>query len=138
MKNIIMILLISSALISCSSEVKSDPQGTIITTEAFKTIESIKEAYLKKNIESIQSLATDDTFRLLKSQIKTFNEATLTFTPLWVETNDETIQVQMTWEGSWKQDKKTINERGVVLFVLLPKTYKLSQILRSSPFILPE
>jgi len=129
----------SMALLSCSSNkiVKSDTSGIDITQSANKTIEIIKGAYLKKDMDQIQALTTDDTFRLLKTQIKNFDQASLSLTPIWVEINKDTIQLSFSWEGTWKQDNKTTKERGVAVFVLLPETLKLSQILRSSPFLFP-
>lgn len=162
MKNIIKLLLISAVIllnVSCGGkEVKTDDQGVIITASAIKTIDEVKEAYIKRDLEKIHSLTTDEEFRLFKSQFKDFDVASITFTPIWVEIHNETIKLTFAWEGTWKQgvsdplgrvgdqpkDKKqaesvlNTTEKGVVIFVLLPKTYKISQILRANPFTFPQ
>ncbi|MBF0472188.1 MAG: hypothetical protein HQK91_05105 [Nitrospirae bacterium] len=138
-KNIIILFLIA-VLLSCSSpkEVKVDTSGISTTATAMKKIEMIKEAYIKKNMDQIKDLINVDTYRLLKLQLKNFDEATLTFNPIWVEISKETIQLTCAWEGNWKLDKKVTKERGVAIFVLQADNMKLSQILRSSPFIFPQ
>ncbi len=132
-------LFIIFFLISCGGkEVKKVSPESKLVQEAFTLAETIKKAYLKNDLETLEKNSTKEGFRELVGAMKSFNSAELTFTPTWVEIEDSTVNLNISWKGTWSVRSKVNEERGVALFVFEGKPLKLSQIKRSNPFRQPE
>lgn len=132
-------LFIIFFLISCGGkEVKKVSPESKLVQEAFTLVETIKKAYLKNDLETLEKNSTKEGFRELVGAMKSFNSAELTFTPTWVEIEDSTVNLNISWKGTWSVRSKVNEERGVALFVFEGKPLKLSQIKRSNPFRQPE
>jgi hypothetical protein len=140
MRNFIPFFLIVIALFifSCGkTEVKKISEESIIATEAFSTLERIKEAYTNRDIRSIEKFSTKDGFKKIVGSMKTFDSVELTLNPVLVEIENERVSVNVSWKGTWKKEGKTIEERGMAVFILKDRPLKVDDILRSNPFIYP-
>jgi hypothetical protein len=136
---VIIYLLTILLLVSCGKgEVKQVSQESKIAQEAFGLAETIRNAYIKNNIETLESSLTKDGYKELIGAIKTFDTAELTFTPIWVEIEDSKVSLSVSWKGTWIVRGKTTEERGVAVFLLEGRPLKLAKILRENPFRQPE
>ncbi|MEW6002026.1 MAG: hypothetical protein AB1638_05195 [Nitrospirota bacterium] len=133
---IIFLLLLSSC--GGKEEVKKVSEESKITQGAFKVAEEIKNAYVKNDRSEIEKNSTTDGYRELIGAIKSFDSAELTFTPTWVEIEDSTVYLHISWKGTWIVKGKTTEERGLAIFVLEGRPVKLARILRENPFRQPE
>lgn len=126
-------------LVSCGKgEVKQVSQESKIAQEAFGLAETIRNAYIKNNIETLESSSTKDGYKELIGAIKTFDTADLIFTPIWVEIEDSKVSLSVSWKGTWIVRGKTTEERGVAIFLLEGRPLKLAKVLRENPFRQPE
>lgn len=126
-------------LMSCGGkEVKQVSLESKLVQEAFALAETMKNAYLKNDRETLEKNSTKEGYRELIGAMKSFDRAELTFTPTWVEIEDSTVHLTVSWKGTWTVREKVIEERGVALFLLEGKPLKLAQIKRSNPFRQPE
>jgi hypothetical protein len=126
-------------LISCGGkDVKPVTPESKLTLEAFELAETLRSAYLENDRETLEQNSTKDGYRELLGAIKSFDKAELSFTPTWVEIQDTTVNLSVSWKGTWTVKGKTTEERGIALFVLEGKPLKLSQIQRANPFRQPE
>ena len=119
-------------------EVKPVSQESHLAQEAFKLAETLKNAYLKNDRPTLESNATKNGYEELASGIKAFDSAELSFTPTWVELQDSTLNLTISWKGTWVFNGKTTEERGLAIFILEGTPLKLAQIQRSNPFRQPE
>ncbi len=132
----ISIVLIFS--VSCGKkEVKRVSEESLIATEAFGLIEKIKDAYIKGDLSVIERNSTKDGFKAIAAQ-RTFDSVDLTFSPVWVEIEGDTVNVNISWKGNWKRSGKSIEERGMAVFVLKGRPLKIDNVLRANPFRTPE
>jgi len=137
----ILLLLLTGGLFltACGKkEVKPVSQESQLTQEAFKIAETLKNAYLKNDRTNLEVNVTTNGYKELASGIKSFDSAELSFTPTWVEVQDSTVNLTISWKGTWVVKGKTIEERGLAIFILEGKPLKLAQIQRSNPFRQPE
>ena len=119
-------------------EVKPVSQESKLTQEAFKLADTLREAYLKNDRESLEKNSTHDGYRQIVGSLKSFENADLTFTPTWVEIQDSTVKLTISWKGTWVSQGKTTEDRGSAIFVMEGSPLKLAQIQRSNPFAEPE
>ncbi len=125
-------------LISCGDkEVKKVSDDSKIAQEAFKLAEILKKAYIENDRKTLQENSTEEAYRELISSIKTFDSAELTFTPTWVEIQDKTVFVTLSWKGTWNVREKVTGERGLAVFVFEGSPLKLIKIKRENPFNYP-
>lgn len=126
-------------LISCGKgEVKKVSDESRLTQEAFELAETIRNAYIKNDRETLERNFTAGGYRELIGAIKSFDSAELTFTPLRVEIEDSIVSLNVSWKGTWIIRDKRTEDRGVAVFVLEGRPLKLSQVLRANPFRQPE
>jgi len=126
-------------LVSCGKgEVKQVSQEAKIAQEAFGLAETIRNAYIKNDIETLERSSTKDGYKELIGAVKTFDTADLTFTPIWVEIEDSKVSLSVSWKGIWIVRGKTTEERGVAIFLLEGRPLKLAKVLRENPFRQPE
>jgi hypothetical protein len=119
-------------------EVKPVSPVSKMTEEAFQLADTLRKAYVKNDRESLERNSTQDGYRQIAESIKNFESADLIFTPTWVEMQDSTVKLTISWKGSWVIHGKTVEDRGSAIFVLEGKPLKLAQIQRSNPFAGPE
>lgn len=137
---LIFIYLITVLLLtSCGKgEVKKVSGESKLAQEAFELAETIRNAYIKNNRETLERNFTADGYREFIGAIKSFDSAELTFTPLWVEIEDSSVSLNVSWKGAWIVEGKRTEERGVAAFVLKGRPLKISHVLRANPFRQPE
>jgi hypothetical protein len=124
---------------SCGKkEVKKVSEDSKMATEAFAIVETLKEAYVKKDYGTIEKNTTKEGFRAIKTAMKSFDAAELTFNPVLMEINDEVVRLNVSWKGIWQEKGKTTEERGMAVFVLKGRPLKVDNILRANPFRYPE
>ncbi|MEW6067723.1 MAG: hypothetical protein AB1610_05495 [Nitrospirota bacterium] len=109
-----------------------------MTEEAFALMETIKNAYINKDMELIKDSSTEEGYKELSGVIKKFDSVELTFTPTWVEIEDSTISLTVSWKGVWMAYGNRKEERGLAVFILEGRPLRLSKILRANPFRQPE
>jgi hypothetical protein len=133
-------LIISGLFLTAcgKKEVKPVSQESQLTQEAFKLAETLKNAYVRNDRTTLERNATANGYKELASAIKGFDSAELSFTPTWVDVQDSTVNLTISWKGTWVVKGKTTEERGLAIFILEGKPLKLSQIQRSNPFRQPE
>jgi hypothetical protein len=139
----IFILLFSS----CSKdEVKGPSQEAIIAKEAMDLVNSIKEAYMAQDEEKIKQMISSE--QVLKDL--SFSGGPVTSPPTsleflfrWIDIYNSkggevtVADVYVSWKGLWKKDSQEIEQKGLALFVLEGRPFKLKKILRENPFVRP-
>jgi hypothetical protein len=125
--------------ISCGKkEVKEVSEESLMAQEAFQLAETIKQAYLDNDRKALERNATQDGYRELVGEIKSFDSAELEFVPTWVEIDDTVVKLTVSWKGTWIVSDFTKEDRGIVVFVMEGQPLKVAQVLRASPFRQPE
>jgi hypothetical protein len=112
-------------------------QDSILATQAITTIKTIKKAYEEKNEALIRkhlgALLAENTIMNFS-----FQSTDLDLTPRLVKLNDKSLEVNLTWYGTWWLEKgEKVNNRGVADFVFHQKTMKLTYIEGDNPFLIP-
>jgi len=129
----------ASLLISCGKkEVKPVSPESKITQEAFSLIETIRNAYINNDRETLERSSTKDGYRELIGAIKSFDKSELTFIPTWVAIKDSVVSVNVSWKGTWTVGGKETENRGLAVFVFEGRPLKLTQVQRDNPFRQPE
>ena len=125
--------------ISCGKkEVKEVSEESLMAQEAFQLAETIKQAYLDNDRKALEKNATQDGYRELVGEIKSFDSAELEFVPTWVEIDDTVVKLTVSWKGTWIVSDFTKEDRGIAVFVMEGQPLKLASILRANPFRQPE
>ncbi len=126
-------------LISCGKkEIKSLSEDSKIAQEAFNILDKLKKAYLERDHETLHEYTSKDYFTEIVGAIKNFDDAELSFTPTWVEIEDPTVYITVSWKGSWKLKGNVVDQRGIAIFEFKGRPLKLSGIHRDNPFGQPE
>ncbi len=137
-KFLILAFIVFAFVASCGKkEVKKVSEDSKIATEAFALAETIKDAYIKRDLKVIEQNTTREGFRTISSAMKVFDSSDLAFTPVWVEIEDNVVHLNVSWKGTWKKAGKTTEERGMAVFVLKGRPLKVDNILRANPFKYP-
>jgi hypothetical protein len=138
-KFLILTLIMSLAAVSCGrKEVEIVTEDSRIATEAITLIQTVKEAYIKRDLRTIEKNTTKDGFRVISGNMKMFDSAELTFNPVLIEIRDDIVRVNISWRGTWKQAGKSSQEGGMSVFILKGRPLKIDNILMASPFVHPE
>ncbi len=140
MKNITLLLLTCLLLVSCGGKkaVKQVTQESKAATEAFGVAETIKNAFVKKDLATIQRNATEAGFKDITAGGKVFDSVDVTFTPRWVEIEGDQMHVNISWKSTWTLSGRKTEERGMAVFVMEGNPLKVTRIHRANPFILQE
>jgi hypothetical protein len=140
MKKIISVFFLAVMLISCGGkkEVKQVSQESRTATEAFAVAEAVKNAFIKRDMATIQSQSTDAGFRDITASKKGYDSVELTFTPRWVEIEGSQLFVNIAWKSAWTISGRKSEERGMAVFVMEGTPLRISKIMRANPFIFPE
>lgn len=132
------LLLVFLSACGSDKEVKKISEDSILVNESFKFLDSLRIAYLERDLKKLEDLSTKDLYMELITVMKSFDKADLTFTPTWVELTDSMVKVTISWKGTWVTKEKVIDDKGVAIFILEVKPFKLAKILRTNPFSQPE
>ena len=141
MKRLLMLALVILVLTaSCGGkkEVKKVSAESLAATEAFALAEILREAYLKKDLNTIEKNSTNKGFREISMAIKSFDSAELSFNPVWVEIEAGVVNMNVSWNGRWNKAGKITEERGMAVFIMKEKPLRVDAILRSNPFKHPD
>ena len=139
MKKILLLVLACVMLISCGKkEVKQVSQASKMTTEAFALAETIKNAFIIKDDITLKKNSTDSGYKAITANTRSFDSVELTFTPRWVDIDNDQLHVNISWKSSWIVSGKSKAERGMAVFVMEGTPLKVSKILRANPFVMPE
>jgi len=139
MKKITLLLFAFLLLVSCGKkEVKQVSQESKSATEAFGVAETIKNAFVKKDLATIQKNATEAGFKAITTGRQVFDSVDITFTPRWVEIEGDQMLVNISWKSTWLLSGRKADERGMAVFVMEGNPLKVTKILRANPFIVQE
>lgn len=119
-------------------EAKKISPESLLAREAFELAETLKSAYVEKDRARLEVHSTVSGYRELIGSMKSFDSAELSVTPTWVEIQDSTVHLTVSWKGMWSVKGKTTEERGLAVFVFEGTPLKLSQVQRANPFRQPE
>ena len=122
---------------SCSKDIVKPSADSLITTEVIGIIDVIKNAYESKHEIVLQnhmdSLLAGNIVKYLY-----FENANLVFTPRLVRLTDESVTVNLNWQGTWKFDNDNeVTKSGVGNLVFHKETMKLTSIEGDNPFLTP-
>lgn len=133
-------ILIPFILIGCAGkkEVKKESEEAKISKDAYAVVESLKNAYITKDLGAIERGTTKEGYMYVTKDIKKFDSAELRFKPVWVEIEAEKVILNISWQGRWYKNGSTNDEKGMAVFILRDKPLKVDRILRSNPFEVPE
>lgn len=139
MKRLLIAAIIMAVFIAAcgKKEVKKVSEDSRIATEAFTLAETIRAAYANRDLSAIEKNSTRDGARAIIGGIKAFDSVDLTFNPAWVEIDGDTVHLNVSWKGIWKRGGKTVEERGMAVFVLKGSPLKADNVLRANPFRYP-
>ena len=139
MKKILLLVLVGVMLVSCGKkEVKPVSQESKITMEAFALAETIKNAFVVKDNITLKKNSTESGYKDIASNTRSFDSVELTFTPRWVDIENDQLHVNISWKSTWVVAGKSTAERGMAVFVMEGTPLKISNILRGNPFVMPE
>lgn len=119
-------------------EVKKVSDDSKTATEAFAVADAIRNAYLGKDVLAIEKNTTKDGFRAISGVLKPFDSAELIFAPVWVEIEEGVVNLNVSWNGTWRKSGKVREERGMAVFVMKGAPLKIDNVLRANPFKYPE
>jgi len=132
-------LIFMFLMVSCGKKaVKPVSEDSKIAQEAFGLADTIKDAYIRNDRGVLAKNATKDGYKEIMENRKNFDSAELFFAPRWVEIEDTTVNLQVTWNGTWSLRGKKIEDRGLAVFVMEGRPLKLAKVLRDNPFKKPE
>jgi len=138
MKKILLLLLVGTLLVSCGNkEVKQVSQDSKITLEAFALSETIKNAFIVKDDITLKKSSTEAGYRDIMENTRAYDRVELTFTPRWVEIENNQLQVNIAWKSVWIVAGKSTEERGMAVFVMEGVPLKITKVLRGNPFVFP-
>jgi hypothetical protein len=136
----LLLIVIIALAASCGGkkEAKKVSPDSELALEAFSVVETIRDAYVRKDHKSIERSTTREGYRSVMSAVKPFDHAELDCNPAWVEIEGSEVRVNVSWKGKWHKAGKMTDERGMAVFVMRGKPLKLDAILRANPFAYPE
>lgn len=127
--------LILVFIFACSKEVKRTPEDALIADEALKLVESIRTAYIEKDLGYLGGHFSPTELSEIDRSRKGFDSVELAFTPSWVDIEGDSVRVRVLWIGKWKAGDKISEERGAALFELSGRPLLLDSISIENPFL---
>jgi len=138
MRKILLLLLVGALLVSCSNkEVKQVSQDSKMTLEAFALAETVKNAFIVKDDITLKKSSTEAGYRYIMENTRAYDRVELTFTPRWVEIENNQLHVNIAWRSVWVAAGKSTEERGMAVFVMEGVPLQISKVLRGNPFVFP-
>ena len=111
-------------------------QESKITLEAFALAETVKNAFIVKDNITLKKSSTESGYKDITANTRVFDSVELTFTPRWVDIENNQLHVNISWKSTWIVSGRSTDERGMAVFVMEGTPLKVSKILRANPFIL--
>ncbi len=138
MKKTIAVLFMLIFLVpGCAKEKVKPSADSLMTQSAISALDSIKEAYEKKDRTGIQDKMEQTLSQQILQELS-FDSAELSFTPKMVRiSTDSSINIHITWRGSWIVDGKTLTDRGSGILSFQRESLRLTQIKGDNPFRTP-
>jgi hypothetical protein len=138
MKKILLLLLVGVLLVSCGKkEVKQVSPDSKITLEAFALAETVKNAFIVKDDITLKKSSTQAGYRDIMENTRAYDRVEFTFTPRWVEIDNNQLHVNIAWKSVWVVSGNSTEERGMAVFVMEGVPLKITNVLRGNPFIFP-
>ncbi len=136
----IAILLVFLLLFACGGkkQVKQPSQEYLYTTQAFKVVDEIRQAYQNKQFEKIKQYSSESAYREIIASLRPFDNATLEFTPVFAEMGGDVLRLYVSWNGKWSYLGKDTEERGLASFLLKGNPPRVERIIRGNPFRYPD
>lgn len=135
MKRLLCCLLLCMVLFACSKkEVKKETEEGRVASEIITISEQIRQAYLKKDLDTIQKHTTPQVYRQITQYINEYNVIDLEFKPVWVEIENKATTLNISWKGKWQKSGRNIEDRGMAIFEFTGQPQKVSKITRANPF----
>jgi hypothetical protein len=100
MKKILLIVLAGVMLVSCGKkEVKQVSQESKISMEAFALVETVKNAFVVKDTITLRKNSTEEGYKGITANTRTYESVEFTFTPRWVEIENDKLHVNISWKA---------------------------------------
>jgi hypothetical protein len=139
MKKILLVLLFGVLLVSCGKkEVKKVSPESKLITDAFSLAETVKNAFIVKDTITLQKSSTADGYKDITANTSAYDKVEITFTPRWVDIENNQLNVNISWKSSWVVSGKKTEDRGMAVFLMEGTPLKIIKILRANPFICPK
>jgi hypothetical protein len=138
MKNAMILLCAALFLFACGKkEVKPVSAESKTSLQAFALADTIEQAFLKKDKETIRLNSTPDGYQDIMANTKSYDSVEINFTPRWVEIDDAKVTLNVSWKSTWSAAGKKVEDRGMAVFLMEGRPLKLSKIVRGNPFVFP-
>jgi len=139
MRKVLVIVMVVLAVAACSKkEVKVQTEDSKLALEAFKLAETLRQAYVAKDLKALEDNTTEHGLQDIQRQLKDFESVELDFQPRWVDIESDSLVLNVSWKGTWQIRGREQKDRGMAVFELTGHPLKLNKILRSNPFKNPE
>lgn len=139
MKKIMLLLLAGAMLFACGKkEVKQVSPESRTAMEAFALAETVKTAFINKDDEILKKSSTEEGYKQITANFRGYDRVELTFTPRWVEIENDSLNVNISWKSIWVSAGKRAEDRGMAVFIMQGTPLRIAGILRANPFIQPE
>lgn len=135
---LLLLMLALALLVGCTKEVKVQSEDSKLALEAFSVAEGLRAAYVKKDFKAMAALSTEDGYSSLRPGFGDFLAVELTFTPRWVDIDDDRLAMNVSWKGTWDIRGRKYPARGMAVMELVGNPLRLNRILRANPFMPPE
>ncbi len=138
MKPIYIILLLTAILMPGCGKDKVKPSADyLLSLEAAKKIDAITSEYVSKSKSTLKAMIEPPLSDSIINALS-FKKAELSFNQRLVRITADSVNVSVSWQGSWKlSDSREFNNRGVADLIFQRESMRLSEITGDNPFILP-
>jgi uncharacterized protein YcfL len=138
MKKTVILLCAALLLFACSKkEVKPVSIESKTSVEAFTLADTIKNAFVKKDTETVQRNTTPEGYQDVMANTKPYDSVELSFTPRWVDIDGSQVTLNVSWKSTWTVSGKKLEDRGMAVFRMDGRPLKLTKIVRGNPFVVP-
>lgn len=135
MKRLFCFLMVCVLIVACGKkEVKKETEEGRIASEIIAISEQLRVAYIKRDFDKIQQCTTPAIYRQITRYIDEYKVVDLEFKPVWVEIENKTTTLNISWKGKWIKAGKDIEDRGMAIFEFSGQPLKVSKISRANPF----
>lgn len=138
MKKTALLCCIFLIFVSCGKkEVKPVTQESKTALAAFHLADKIRQDFIDRDLSAVRQNSTEKGYEDITSGNVSFDSLELTFTPRWVEIDNNKILVNIAWTSDWVISGKKKEDRGMAVFVMEGVPLKVAGIKRANPFVPP-
>jgi hypothetical protein len=138
MKKTALICCVLLILVSCGKkEIKPVSQESKTALAAFNLADKIRKDFVEKDMAAIRQNSTEKGYEDITAGNVSFDSLELTFTPRWVEIDNNKVTVNISWTSNWVIGGKKKEDRGMAVFVMEGIPLKVAGIKRANPFVAP-